>query len=755
MLRLVLSKIFILFCFFSSANIISVKNIEELKEANKNAKPGDTIILKNGNWKDVVIKLTCSGDEKKPIIFKAEKPGMMVICGQSQLKLGGNYIIADGFLFENGYAGSDAVIDFRTDKDHVAYNCRVTNTVINDFNNPKRLAENYWVSFSGKHNRIDHCSFLNKKNLGVLIAVRLDDERSIENFHSIDHNYFGIRPALGSNAGEIIRVGVSEQCQFNSNTSIVGNFFERCDGETEIISIKSCNNIVRNNLFKECQGGVVLRHGNDNIVENNIFLGNDKEGTGGVRIINRGQWVVNNLFYKCRGIDFRSPMSIMNGVPNSPANRYVQVTDAVIANNSFYNCSPISFCEGSDAERSLPPANVQFINNIFYNTKDSSIYNVYDNIRGFHFAGNQVSSLIRSTLEPGFKKTVLSTQKTDVVEIPRATSVAAISDSLENTSHLRLQHDLSASPGFTGPEILKEIQANAYTACGPKWFPKHDDVFSKKPVQVDCYKTEEVYQELERNQFPMTINLTGKSYYFEKPLSIQGDICFSTSNNLIKINSATGIEGVFMVKGKGRLTLKNCNIDGSGTMANSFISTDTSGGVEHYKLFIENCQVSNLSEKKGCHHVFYASKTSYADSVVVKQTIFQNCSTNGFIMNAETDNRGLYSAEKILIENNQFVLHGSQLLNIYRGGTDESTMGPSLLFTQNSIVNDETNKPWLQLTGVQKTNISNNQFSSKDHNQILIVYKDVVRAHHLLARNSLPGKIETNQFVKADKNILK
>jgi poly(beta-D-mannuronate) lyase len=57
-----------------------------------------------------------------------------------------------------------------------------------------------------------------KKNLGVLLAVILDDERSRENFHSIDHNYFGKRPPLASNGGEIIRVGVSQHCQFNSNT---------------------------------------------------------------------------------------------------------------------------------------------------------------------------------------------------------------------------------------------------------------------------------------------------------------------------------------------------------------------------------------------------------------------------------------------------------------------------------------------------------------------------------------------------------
>ncbi len=292
----------LLFVFISTnAETILVKDITELNKANSTAKPGDIIVLQNGNWYNVTIRLNCTGTKEKPIIFKAQTEGRVFITGNSTLFIGGSFIKVDGLYFTNGYSGKDAVITYRIDKKQVANNCRVTNCAINDFNNQKRLEENYWVAFYGKNNRLDHCSFVNKKNIGVLLAVILDDERSRENFHSIDHNYFGVRLPLASNGGEIIRVGVSEHCQYNSNTIIENNYFEHCDGETEIISIKSCKNNIRKNIFKECQGSVVLRHGNFNNVENNIFYGNNKEGTGGVRIINKGQWVTNNFFYKCRG----------------------------------------------------------------------------------------------------------------------------------------------------------------------------------------------------------------------------------------------------------------------------------------------------------------------------------------------------------------------------------------------------------------------------------------------------------------------
>ena len=140
--------------------------------------------------------------------------------------------------------------------------------------------------------------------MGVLIAVTLDNEGSRKNFHSIDHNYFGRRLPLGSNSGEIIRIGNSQHALFYSNTHITDNLFEECDGEAEVISVKSCGNLVKNNIFKKCQGSVVLRHGNDNRVEGNLFLGMKKEGTGGVRIINEDQGVFNNFFYQLRGEGF-------------------------------------------------------------------------------------------------------------------------------------------------------------------------------------------------------------------------------------------------------------------------------------------------------------------------------------------------------------------------------------------------------------------------------------------------------------------
>ena len=95
---------------FASNTIVA--NINELELANKNAKPGDTIILKNGEWNNVTFKLDAKGLKENPIIFKAETKGKVIITGNSKLLIGGEFLEIDGFYFTKGYSGVDAVIKF-------------------------------------------------------------------------------------------------------------------------------------------------------------------------------------------------------------------------------------------------------------------------------------------------------------------------------------------------------------------------------------------------------------------------------------------------------------------------------------------------------------------------------------------------------------------------------------------------------------------------------------------------------------------
>jgi poly(beta-D-mannuronate) lyase len=616
--------------------------------------------------------------------------------------------------------------------------------------------ENTWILFYGKNNRLDHCSFTDKKNMGVLLAVILDDERSRENFHSIDKNYFGTRLPLASNTGEIIRVGVSQHAQFNSNTQIVENVFEECDGEAEVISIKSGSNVVKGNIIKSSQGSIVLRHGDYNTVTNNIIIGGGKPGTGGIRLVGKGQWVVNNALLGCRGIDFRSPLTVMNGIPNSPANRYVQVTDAVIANNTFFDCSPVSFCDGSDAERTLPPDNIEFMNNYFLNRQDSIIYRTFDDVSGFDFANNAVEGSNKQTLFPGFTRVASNEKENENMldskpRIPKGTEAG---DSLQTIALGRLGHELSSNIGFSDITLLKQIEKGIPKNTGAAWFKK-EKKSPTAPVTVNCKNSQEVYSQLS-NPKSVHIVLTGTTYNFNRSLVISKYVKISSRQRVTF--SSDAIHSIFELSGGGNLIIDKAMIDGKDVRAHNFITTDSTGPVNHFNLKINNSLIENLKGSNGCKNFFHARKSIVADSIIISENKFKNNDVDYFEMNSEKDDKGYYTAERIIIRNNKFSNTTGVLLDIYRGGNDESTLGPNLVVDSN-FFNDckgSPGEPFINLVGVQRSWITNNKFSNVNENSTLINYSDRVRAYHFIIDNRIKssGLIKSNDFVVNQKNII-
>ena len=290
-----------------------------------------------------------------PITLKAETKGQVVLTGQSNLRLAGEYLIVEGLVFKNGFTPTSAVIEFRSSKSKLANNSTVREVVIDGFSNPERFETDSWVLMYGKGNRFENNHLSGKGNQGVTMAVRLNTEASQKNAHVIANNYFGPRPILGSNGGETLRVGTSHYSLSDSLTVVENNVFDRTDGELEIISVKSGKNELRGNTFLAARGTLTMRHGNNNIIENNVFLGDSAQHTGGIRVINAGHKVRNNYMEALTGIRFGGAFTVMNGVPNSPINRYHQVKDAVIENNSILGSDRIQMGAGSDSERSAVP----------------------------------------------------------------------------------------------------------------------------------------------------------------------------------------------------------------------------------------------------------------------------------------------------------------------------------------------------------------------------------------------------------------
>jgi len=77
-----------------------VRNLTEFKQAVKQAKPGDKIVLANGIWKDAELIFAGKGTAQKPITLTVEQKGKVTLEGQSNLRIAGEYLVVEGLVFK-------------------------------------------------------------------------------------------------------------------------------------------------------------------------------------------------------------------------------------------------------------------------------------------------------------------------------------------------------------------------------------------------------------------------------------------------------------------------------------------------------------------------------------------------------------------------------------------------------------------------------------------------------------------------------
>jgi poly(beta-D-mannuronate) lyase len=149
---------------------------------------------------------------------------------------------------------------------------------------------------------------------------------------------------------------------------------------------------------------VVTRHGNYATIDRNIFIAHGNPYVGDIPVINTGHRIINNYFLGLTSNELLGALAVMNGILKSPLNRYNQVTDAVIAHNSWINCEqPDHFSVGVNLNQAavLPPSNkrsarperVIFAINFVYNDKYTTApIKAYDSINGVKFNNNLMIS---------------------------------------------------------------------------------------------------------------------------------------------------------------------------------------------------------------------------------------------------------------------------------------------------------------------------------------------------------------------------
>lgn len=720
-----------------------VNNQAEYERVAAKLQPGDTVVLANGIWRDFEILFEAVGSKDKPITLTAQNAGKVYITGQSNLRIAGNYLVVSGLVFKDGYTPTDSVISFRKNAQELASHSRITEVVIDNFNNPERTETDLWVAMYGKHNRFDHNHLEGKRNKGVTMAVRLNSEQSQQNHHRIDHNYFGPRPILGSNGGETLRVGTSHFSQSKSFTVVENNYFDRCDGELEIISNKSAGNVYRGNVFFESRGTLTMRHGSNTLVEGNVFFGNGVDHTGGIRVINGKQTIRNNYMEGLAGYRFGGALVVMNGVPNSPINRYHQVENALIENNSLIESDHIQLAAGSDLERSAVPIDSQFRNNLIYHSNSDShkVFTVYDDISGITFENNVQHRSGEFGVAHGFTNAT--------IELQRASN--------------GLMYPVD--DGLVQFGVAKDLNPIKKQQTGTNWYPKSNATskFEGGALVDVSVEPGALAAAVKQANAGDVLVLAAGEHVVSRVLAVNQPLTLRSAGLPHSAKIVYERTTLFEIQNGGSLALIGLAIDGSRSpdnAGNSVVRTQRSSMLVNYELRVYDTLVSNLNVNHSFNFLS-AAKSTFADSIEIKNSHFSNISGAILKLDPETDDYGIYNSEYVTVTDSVFENISGALVTYYRGGTDESTFGPHFVMLDSQldqVGNGRRNKSGasIHLHGVQVTRIQQSEIANSPAISVLHTVGEPVTSisDNTFVSTGAPTVVELNSNEKDTASII-
>ncbi|MFK8059861.1 MAG: polysaccharide lyase 6 family protein, partial [Polaribacter sp.] len=350
------------FCLFMMLSLSLSAQIytdaDDLKNAVNAATNGGTFIVKDGTYNDFEATFEKMATKENPIIIKAETLGGVTLTGESHFVLKkSSYITIQGFIIDG--TGDNTLVKLEG-----CNNIRISRNVFE----LKTTESIKWVfvggvyndntipfQFPSHHNRIDHNIFQNKTTPGHYITIDgtkdTNDVYYQSQYDVIDYNHFKDNGPRALNEQESIRIGWSEMSKSSGFTTVAFNLFENCDGDPEIVSVKSSDNVIKHNTFIGSYGTLSLRHGNRNRVEGNYFFGNNKPiatspaGStlykGGIRIYGTDHVIINNYMQGLNGTKWDAPITLTLGDAidgeSSSLSKHFRAERVTIAYNTLVN----------------------------------------------------------------------------------------------------------------------------------------------------------------------------------------------------------------------------------------------------------------------------------------------------------------------------------------------------------------------------------------------------------------------------------
>lgn len=240
------------------------------------------------------------------------------------------------------------------------------------------------------------------------------------------------------------------------------------------------------------------------------------------------------------------------------------------------------------------------------------------------------------------------------------------------------------------------------------------------------------------------IELSAAAYNLSTSLAIDIKITIRSadaSNQAVINYAGTAESPAFEMNPKGELILEHVTVTGTNEQY-AFASLKENMSY-HYDLTVNHCNIS------GFDYVLKAYKYSFAEHIVFSHTTLANCS-NGLELSEEIEDKGEYNAENITIDQCKFDGIDQNVIDYYRGGYDESTVGGNLIVTNSEFMNcgaKEANKVLLNTYGIINVLIEGNTFQN-NRVQLVALLWGAKNNHHSDNTINNSGKILVEENLK-------
>ena len=342
-----------------NAATINVSSVQALQTAINNATVGDIIILDDGTYLNNTLNI---GKSKSYITIKSATPGGVFLNGTNDININGNHITFSGFQFTSGDIGTNYVIE--------VYG---SNNLLTQLNFSGYFAKKYIeIKADTQYNEITYCNIEKKPAAAELgCTIQISTSSKIPGYHKIRYCSFKDFYGLGGDYGnEPIRIGLGAEYLNVSRTIVENCYFNNTGlGDSESISIKCQENVVRFCTFTNQQNAMLcFRNGDNNVAYSNFFI-----NAGGIRVKEANNIYCYNNYFENSGVGSSADaVTYVYVAPLSPPTiaspRTLNLNNINFIHNTFYNCGDIDM-------GGIGPVNNTWANNIFFKTSGTIFSN--------------------------------------------------------------------------------------------------------------------------------------------------------------------------------------------------------------------------------------------------------------------------------------------------------------------------------------------------------------------------------------------